>query len=70
MLYIYFHTLTTLCDSSGSRRAFGGFEGALVGGIVLFVLILMIVLVVEGDCVGCGGCVGCGCYKGCACCFD
>ena len=55
MLYLYFHTLTTLCDSSGSRRAFGGFEGALVGGIVLFVLIVMVVLVVEGGCVGCGG---------------
>ena len=47
MLYIYFHTLTTFCDSSGSRRAFGGFEGALVGGIVLFVLVVMVVLV-EG----------------------
>lgn len=44
---IYFHTLTTLCDGSGSRRACGGFEGALVEGIVLFVLVVMFVLV-EG----------------------
>ena len=48
MLYIYFHTLTTFCDSSGSRMAFGGFEGALVGGNC-------IVCVDFDGCVGCGG---------------